>query len=207
MAVIVRTIVSPTSERISEIAKNEQELISTMGKENFRKLSLNGSISICNRIVSDLSKDATEEQMAQINALFPEGKGFDSISQVCLKMRELINLDILPNSEEAKDLPDQLEEEILEMIEAPVEESRTITCKMAVERGDLETLKRLKKLGRGWNQDLLKLAQDRLDRIKQRNTEKDSEKMKKMWLEEIDNAKAVCDWIEEELKRDDTNNP
>ena len=127
MAVIVRqNIVSPTSENIKKIEESEKELIAVMGAEKFKEMGLNNSVYLCKDLVSYVSKFANEEQKVQIKAIFPDFKGLDSIAQACLKMRELINLNVIPDSEEGKECVDQFEDSIVDMFDEPLRFSRTL---------------------------------------------------------------------------------
>ena len=202
MAVIVRqNIVSPTSENIKKIEDSEKELIAVMGIEKFREMGLNDSVFLCKRLVSYVSKFANEDQKVQIKAIFPDDKGLDSIAQACLKMRALINLNVLPDSEEAQSCVDQFEESIVEMIEEPLDFSRTLTCEMAVDRGDLEMLKRLKKLNRGWSQDLAEYAKNNFDFLCNQTKAVDTVESKKRWDEKVKKASEILEWVNEELKK------
>lgn len=203
MAVIVRqNIVSPTSENIQKIQESEKELIAVMGLETFREMGLDNSVSLCKGIVSYVSKYANDEQKVQIKALFPDDKGLDSIAQACLKVREIINLNVLPDSKEGKDCVDKFEETILEMFEEPLKDSREITCKMAVERQDLEMLKRLKKLNRGWSQDLEKVAENEFNRLSGYAATAETPEKKIYWQERASKAMAVWKWIVAEFKQE-----
>lgn len=174
MAVITSQLVAPTSASIEKIQKYEKGVVELLGKDIFKVSAPYDSRVLCSSIVAYLRKDATEQQMAALNTIFPKGQGLETISEICLKLRQVFNLGI-KGSEECVDEIETFEKEIITTFESEMDNA----IRYSIDNRDLESLKKFKPF---LNENSLDYARARYANSK------------------LDRYKAMVDWMEAEFK-------
>ena len=158
MTVLVseKTLASP----VEQMQFYEKEVIKVLGEKALKEIGLTDTPYI-KRLVILLPKHVEKAQLNKLQSLLGELQATYLPSQWAIIIGQILELNFVPNEDKSINIDklrtvyDQLQIDLQSSMEEMYGYTSKLKCEDAARNADLDLLKRLKNLNKGWNIDVL----------------------------------------------------